>query len=360
MKKLFFNLILGLLILSLSGCKHDNSPAPLKFKGYENNPILVPGEPGSWDDLYVLNGCVLEDNDTIYLFYTAYNQIGTRAVGLATSIDGYNFTKFKGNPILTGDKSGYCAFGVTQPHVLKEDSLWVLYFNGRELAGYNSGPYFGRATAKSLKGPWIKGKNPILTSGRRVEWDCDFIDLVPVLKLDDGSYVIYYGGGDDLPSFTNFYIGMATSTDGLNWKKYNDPTTTQHPFAESDPVMVTGNPGEWDADVLLEGMAIPIHSGFEMYYFGGVTKTVKCQVGSIGYATSSDGIHWEKYQKNPVYSIEDDPYYIKMAKKEAIVQTPRFLVKDSLCFMYYNYGAGVNNAISLAIAEVKKSEGSQQ
>ena len=86
-------------------------------------------------------------------------------------------------------------------------------------------------------------------------------------------------GGDRFPFLTNFYIGSATSTDGLNWKKYNDPTTTQHPFAESDPVMVTGNSGEWDADVLLEGMAIPIQSGFEMYYFGGVTKTVKYQSG---------------------------------------------------------------------------------
>ena len=28
------------IILSLSGCKQDNSPAPLKFKAYEHNPIL--------------------------------------------------------------------------------------------------------------------------------------------------------------------------------------------------------------------------------------------------------------------------------------------------------------------------------
>ena len=47
------------------------------------------------------------------------------------------------------------------------------------------------------------------------------------------------------------------------------------------------------------------------------------EAGSIGYATSEDGIHWEKYKKNPVYSVEDDPYYFKMVKKEAIIHNPR-------------------------------------
>ncbi len=62
MKKLTFNLVLSLFILSLSGCKQEKYPTPLKFKGYENNPVLVPGEPGSWDDLYVINAFVLEDS----------------------------------------------------------------------------------------------------------------------------------------------------------------------------------------------------------------------------------------------------------------------------------------------------------
>ena len=57
--------------------------------------------------------------------------------------------------------------------------------------------------------------------------------------------------------------------------------------------------------------------GFEMYYHGEVSKDVKWFIGSLGYATSSDGIHWEKYKNNPVYTVEDDPYYAKMAKKQS-------------------------------------------
>ncbi len=353
MKKLFLCLILSLLLLSISGCKHENSPSPLEFKGYENNPILTPGEPGSWDDLYVFNSCVVEDNDTIYLFYTGSKKFGYGGIGLATSTDGYYFTRFKGNPILTRDNKGYCAISVSQAHLLKEDSLWVMYFNGREIAGYNSGPYFGRATAKSLKGPWIKSEKPILTAGRRGEWDCEFINHPSVHKLEDERYVMYYGGGPDLDSYTHYYIGLATSTDGIIWKKYNDPATTQHPFADSDPVLMTGNPGDWDVDLVLTGMVNPLQDGFEMYYHGEVSKDVKWFIGSLGYATSRDGIHWEKYKNNPVYTVEDDPYYAKMAKKEAIIQCPCFIEKDSIRIMYYNYGACVNSAIGMAIAKVK-------
>lgn len=355
MRKLSFNLILSLIILILSGCKQDNAPAPLKFKGYEGNPILTPGEPGSWDDLYVVCCCVLEYDDTIFLYYAGGPVRGGGSLGLATSADGYHFDKYPGNPILTGDKKGYDAFNVGPAGILREDSLWVLYFNAKEIAGYGSGPSFGRATSELLRGPWTKSEEPVLTSGRRGEWDSDFIST-PVLIKDNGSYRMYYTSGEDLVSFTNIYIGMATSSDGITWKKHNNPVTRQHPFVDSDPVMFTGKPGEWDQDVIMAGTVLPIGSGFEMYYYGGVTLKKmddNREAGSIGYATSVDGIHWEKYKKNPVYSLEDDPYYFKMSKKETIIHDPRILVRDSLCMLYYDYGGGVNSAISVAITEMK-------
>ncbi len=264
-------------------------------------------------------------------------------MGLATSTDGYHFTKFKGNPILTGDKKGYDAFGVAQAQVLKEDSLWVLYFNGREIAGFSSGPSFGRATAKSLKGPWTKSEEPVLTSGRKGEWDSDFIYLGPVLKLDDGSYVMYYSGGEDIVSQRNFYVGRANSKDGISWKKYNDPATSQHPFADSDPVMMNGNPGDWDADIVLACVVVDLPIGYGMYF--------SCD--AFGYATSMDGIRWKKYPKNPVYTLKDDHHWYKMGDKYATMQGAKFLFHDTLCYMYYDYGHCENSAISMAIAEVK-------
>lgn len=355
MKSSIYILSVGLLVFLTCGCNRDDRPAPLNFKGYEGNPILTPGEPGSWDDLYVFCCWAIEYNDTTFLFYAGSRSTGGCSLGLATSADGYNFAKYPGNPILTGDQKGYDAFSVGPTGILKEDSLWVLYFNAREIAGYGSGPSFGRATAKSLRGPWTKSEEPILTAGRRGEWDSDFIST-PVLVKDKGSYRMYYTAGADLVSFTNIYFGMATSEDGIRWKKHNDPLTQQHPFADSDPVMFTGEPGEWDPDVIMAGQVLPISTGFEMYYYGSVRRDVnknRWEAGAIGYATSVDGIHWKKYKQNPVYSLEDDPHYFNMVKKEAIIHDPRIMVKDSVYLMYYDYGAGVNSAIGLALARVK-------
>jgi predicted GH43/DUF377 family glycosyl hydrolase len=353
MKKLIFNLILSLIILVLSGCKQDNFPAPLKFKGYENNPVLIPGEPGSWDDLYVMHPFVLKDNELFYMFYTAYSRVGARALGLATSTDGYHFAKYEKNPILEGDKTGFDAFGVAQAQVLKQDAGWVLYYNAREIAGYSSGPTIGRATSRSLIGPWIRSEEPVLKAGKKGEWDSDFIYLGPILELEDGSYLMYYAGGDDLISFQNFFIGMATSKDGISWKKYNDPATVEHPFKDSDPVLKT-SPEGWDSEVVLTGTVLKLPQGYTMYFYG--SKKIQLEgpgieVGSIGYATSKDGVHWDKYRQNPVYTLQDDPYTLKLDKAYPIIHSIKFLNLDSIYFMYYDYGARVGE-IGMAKATI--------
>jgi predicted GH43/DUF377 family glycosyl hydrolase len=330
-----------LLLLLATSCRQEHSPSPLKFKGYEGNPVIVPGAPGSWDDLYVIMAFVLEYDDTIYLYYTAYNTTGSRALGLATSTDGFHFIKYEGNPILEGDGEGYDAFGVAQAQVLKADTGWVMYFNGRQIAGFSSGQAIGMATAPNLRGPWKKSIEPVLTTGKRGNWDSDFIYLGPVRKLENGSYVLYYTSGAHLFPEGEFYIGMATSADGVRWKKYNDPATMDGPFTDSDPVVTTGRTGEWDADIVLICDLDRQPDGFRLYYSS----------DSFGYASSEDGIHWEKYRGNPFYIHQDDPYCLKKGWDDLTLQGAKLLFQDSLCFMYYDYGHCENSAISMAIAD---------
>jgi len=67
----------------------------------------------------------------------------------------------------------------------------------------------------------------------------------------------------------------------------------------NEPVLEKGDPGEWDSQgigigayVLLDGDTI------KMWYHGQNNN-----VDAIGYATSEDGITWEKYQGNPVLEL---------------------------------------------------------
>jgi Secretion system C-terminal sorting domain len=226
--------------------------------------------------------------------------------------------------------------------VLEIGSQWVMYYNGAEVTGYGPGPFVGRATSDSLTGMWERSTNPVLTVGSPGEWDEGFITPNAVFPLDTGGFIMFYSASTDF--FTGYWeIGMATSPDGITWIKYDDPSTTLPPYAESDPVLKVGGPGAWDEWYAWEFTVIYKHGYYEMYYSGGGPTT-----DGIGYARSYDGITWEKWPENPVYTPQDDPYAVNV---NGIVELPSLLIYNETIFMYYDYGT-VENSIGVATADV--------
>jgi hypothetical protein len=74
-------------------------------------------------------------------------------------------------------------------------------------------------------------------------------------------------------------------------------------------------------------------------------------VCAIGYATSTDGVHWAKYQGDPVLQAMNDPYLTHIGDKSG-VENPSILFLDSICYMYYDFpnlegGIGVATALSV-------------
>ena len=140
---------------------------------------------------------------------------------------------------------------------------------------------------------WTKyAGNPVLRPGPSGEWD-DY-SLYPHGVLFDGTtYHMWYGGHDG----TNVRIGYATSDDGISWTKYDDENTTEPPYSESDPVLV-GEAGEWDDELTLHSSVLYMDGKYHMWYAGGKKGDLQ-----IGYATSLDGITWERYDENPVMKV---------------------------------------------------------
>jgi len=325
-----------LLALAVLSCRHDRSPAPLKFTAWEGNPVLSPGEPGTWDELFVWNPQIVLAEGKYYLFYLGGNVKGRMAVGVAVSMDGLHFVKFENNPVLSPADMGFDSFTVGPGILLRNDSAWLMYYNAQDMIAFLPGRSAGMATAISPVGPWVKSELPVLTSGGPGEWDSGFLIPSSVLKLDDGRYMMFYSGGVELASFKDFFVGMATSEDGISWKKYNDPQTTGHPYAESDPVLRSGSPGEWDGAFIWMANVTASKEGFTMYY-SGTRENSREEIKFIGYATSKDGIHWEKYSSNPVFQSTDDPFVTSQGKI-GYLENPSLLYSDSVCFMYYECG----------------------
>ncbi|MBE0648972.1 MAG: hypothetical protein IH596_14465 [Bacteroidales bacterium] len=333
-------LLFLLLILLTPGCRQHTASSPPEFEAYKNNPILTTGTPGSWDDFVVCAPQIILSDSVFYLFYMGYNKAGRMAVGLATSNDGIHFEKFPGNPVLASDNTGFDAFSLGPGIILKEDSTWVMFYNCQELAGYTPGATVGRATAKQLTGPWIRGSSPVITSGKKGEWDDGFTIPSSVLKLSEGNYRMYYSGGREIALADDFYIGMATSVDGITWKKYNDPATSKSPFLDSDPVLMEGNQGKWDCSYVWMANVKKSSEGYRMYYTG-----VNGNKTGIGYAESTDGIQWQRNTDNPIYQEHDNALTSRM-NDGVNVENPSVLFLDTICFMYFD--ASKRSTIGLA------------
>ncbi|MDP1623436.1 MAG: T9SS type A sorting domain-containing protein [Bacteroidales bacterium] len=339
MKKAITVLALGILWSLLPGWNGAIAQEPLEFTGSFFNPVLTHGDPGSYDGDLLVAPYALWDNGAFYIFYA-----GNGGGCLATSSDGLIYTKFAGNPVITPSGNGFDSLFAGGGPVLKVGPKWVMYYGARQYPGWGPGESTGRATADSLTGVWERSSAPVLTIGSPGEWDAGLVNTNNVLPLDTGGFIMFYYASDDFNS--NWLMGMATSPDGITWTKYNDPATTQAPFAESDPILPAGAPGEFDEWGVTGAGVLRMGGYYHMYYAALCPDPTLGYRSDIGYAYSSDGISWEKWPENPVYVQENDPYFNNTTM---IYEQPCTLVNGSTVYLYYDYGTW-ENSLGLATA----------
>lgn len=137
------------------------SPDGIRWTKYSGNPVLTHGSNTAWDRSWIESPAILRDSATgTYLMW--YSGVDTStwkiSVGLATSPDGFAWTKYAGNPVLGPGLSG------------SHDDMWV---------------------------------------------------AVPAVIKKDGRYEMWYSGLSSVTGFTTLTIGYATSADGIHWTKFS-------------------------------------------------------------------------------------------------------------------------------------------
>ena len=178
---------------------------------------------------------------------------------------------------------------------------------------------------------WTKCEdNPLLGPGPSGVWDDESI-IQPSVLFDGTTYHIWYTNMVD-GIFVN--LGYATSPDGIIWTKYDDPTTTTAPYAESDPVFNPGEPGEWDDETVGNVSVLLLDNIYYMWYAGSGELSLSGP-SSIGRATSTDGINWVKDTvNNPVLTPGKAPSW-----DDEWICHPHVLFDGTIYHMWYNaYG----------------------
>lgn len=210
--------------------------------------------------------------------------IATTAV-MADGQSAATCVKYPGNPVLvSGSGDSWDNTGVGDQFVMSNGSNFVMFYSGT----YNNvTSEIGLATSTDGVN-WIKYASPVLAPGPKGSWDSSWVDY-PSVIWNGTEYLMYYTASSS--------IGVAFSKDMIHWQKYAD-----------NPILKPG-PGIYD------NVSISAHSVmydlplYKMWYSGRYSGNY---THSIGYATSTDGVHWTKYSGNPVMtrSTTHDSYVL--------------------------------------------------
>ncbi|MCP4668467.1 MAG: hypothetical protein GY849_19150, partial [Deltaproteobacteria bacterium] len=206
--------------------------AVVDWTKYASNPVLTPGGAGTWDEEDLDRPALIKDGATYKMWYVGGNNT-VEQIGYATSADGINWTKYGSNPVLTPSGAGWDSTNVGYCWVIKDGATYKMWYSGSDnTIDPEEDSQIGYATSSDGV-TWVKhGSNPVLPKGGANDWDGDTVQWPSVIK-DGGTYKMWYAAWNDAQGTDA--IGYATSTDGITWTKYNDPSTTTNPYANSDP-----------------------------------------------------------------------------------------------------------------------------
>jgi hypothetical protein len=158
----------------------------------DGRSILDGGGSGAWDEYIGLPEAIVV-NGTYYIYYVGARGSGWtdgRQHGVATSTDGINFTKYSGNPILRWRVDSFDYDGLMNHHIFYENDTWKLWYTGLDTSGYYNICY-----ATSVDGfNWTKySGNPVISHGARNN-DWDGIEVRPNYVIKDTNYKMYFTG----------------------------------------------------------------------------------------------------------------------------------------------------------------------
>ena len=236
-----------------------------------SGPVLTHGSAGDWDSVSVALGSVLWNGTIFKMWYRGTNPTTyqTGAVGLATSTDGVQWTKFSGNPVLkaTSVDQEY----ISNPYVLKPVQTYDMWYTARSVAYPSTSPYTEILLATSYDGiQWTKWPTPVFQpSTDSAQWDSGAV-YSPSLYWNGTVFWMFYSGLGQ--SFLDPHIGIATSPDGAAWTRSPD-----------NPILGPGP--SWDS-AGVEQADLTIGRNGLMLYFDGLGPST---AGRIGFAQPPQG-----------------------------------------------------------------------
>ncbi len=222
------------------------------FVPYPHNPILRP-RGNSWESANLYNPAALVVDDRVVLLYRAHADDIVSHIGLASSHDGYTFTR-EDSPILSPEHD-YERYGCEDPRVAFIDGTYYLTYTGWD----RRAAQLCLATSPDLRtwtkhGPIFEDFDTFRTVDPRGHTWSKAGVIVP--QQIDGRWWMYFGEGA---------IYWATSEDLIHWT----------PGTSDEEPMYSPTPASFDADLVEIGTSpVLTDTGLLVMLVNGATREV--------------------------------------------------------------------------------------
>lgn len=245
-----------------------------QWKRYAGNPIL-PAKPNTWMEDQTANPDLLLIG-TDYFLYFRGQQGGHDRIGVASisidRFDGATWEVFPDPIIDVGGPGAPDELHALDPAAVFVDGKIFLYYSGVS-------PTCPRAICLAISDDGVHFKkylhNPILIGG------------CPEVVYHDRKFYLFYWR--PVARGIGFEIHLAISNDGFHF----EPVSRQ-------PVLPIGSPGAWDSHSVETPRIFKEGEIYYMMYCG--SDRYDDYPWYAGLATSTDLIHWDKYQGNPIFA----------------------------------------------------------
>ncbi len=197
--------------------------------------------------------------------------------------------------------STYPGRSINDPSVIKDASGYRMWYTVGDPAVADTPISVHLATSPDGLN-WTHGTTSLLDPGASGSWDDRAIETASVTRGGDGTYHLYYSGAAMTDSPGVFYIGHATSPDGIAWTK--DPA---NPVLS--PVVPPEN-SDWGIFTAAEPGVVydPRDKLYRLYYAAAGGSADHDGNFAILLATSTDGTNFTQHRdgsgnREPVWSL---------------------------------------------------------
>ena len=205
-----------------------------------------------------------------------------------------NWVKDERNPVFEGflEPPG----SIATPVVIYDDGIFKMWFYSTGGSTGLNQIYYSESTDGI---EWTENEEPVIGAGENGAWD---FEKMPgsVIRMGDTLKMWFSGTGDDW--LYEISIGYAKRhIDDAEWDIL------------SEPVLEKGEPTEWDEAAVFQPVVYHDGETYHMWYHGFEEGPWQTTPAMEGYATSLNGINWDKdVDNNPVITTGPDGSFYDM------------------------------------------------